>query len=224
MRSARQRHREGSDQFTLFPPTCPAASSAALRPDAIPIYKVTLVRDAQPRMPAPSLQHAAEAAALVRRYLDGVDRESFIVVLLDRKNRAIGINTVAVGSLTAAVVHPREVLKPAIVSNAAAILCAHNHPSGDPQPSAEDRAITTRLVKAGTLLGIEVLDHVIVGDGTEAYYSFADAGALEEPPAMDQRHRARQPVSGAPPLRPDGPVSVQQGPPEPYGTTRFMVP
>ena len=99
-------------------------------------------------------------------------------MLLDRKNTGIGINTVAVGSLTAAVVHPREVFKPALLANAAAILCAHNHPSGDPQPSAEDRALTTRLVEAGKLLGIQMLDHVIVGDGTETYYSFADAGTL----------------------------------------------
>jgi DNA repair protein RadC len=73
-------------------------------------------------------------------------------------------------------------LKPAILSNAAAILCGHNHPSGDPQPSPEDRVITTRLVAAGTLLGSAVLDHVILGDGTTAYSSFADAGAFEETP------------------------------------------
>jgi DNA repair protein RadC len=73
-------------------------------------------------------------------------------------------------------------MKPAILANAAALICGHNHPSGDPQPSEEDRVITTRLVEAGKLLGIGVLDHLIVGDGTTAYYSFADAGALEEPP------------------------------------------
>jgi DNA repair protein RadC len=84
--------------------------------------------------------------------------------------------------LTASLAHPREVFKPALVSNAAAIVCGHNHPSGDPQPSQEDRVITRRLVAAGQLLGITVLDHLIVGDGTAAYYSFADAGALEETP------------------------------------------
>ena len=81
-------------------------------------------------------------------------------------------------SLTASVVHPREVMKPAILSNAAALLCCHNHPSGAPQPSQEDRALTKRLVDAGQLLGINVIDHIILGDGSETYYSFADEGLL----------------------------------------------
>jgi DNA repair protein RadC len=76
------------------------------------------------------------------------------------------------------VVHPREVFKVAILSNAAAILCGHNHPSGDPQPSREDCSLTRRLVQAGQVLGIEVLDHVIIGDGAADYYSFADQGLL----------------------------------------------
>jgi len=75
-------------------------------------------------------------------------------------------------------VHPRECFKPAILSNAAALICAHNHPSGAPQPSQEDRALTKRLVDAGKLLGIALLDHVILGDGTTSYFSFADEGVL----------------------------------------------
>ena len=82
------------------------------------------------------------------------------------------------GSLTASVVHPREVWKPAILSNAAAIICGHNHPSGAPQPSNEDRVLTARLVESGKLLGISILDHVIIGDGTSAYFSFADERLL----------------------------------------------
>ena len=73
--------------------------------------------------------------------------------------------------------HPRETFKAAILANAAAIICGHNHPSGDCQPSKEDRAITARLVEGGKLLGISVLDHVIVGDGK--YFSFADEGLLQ---------------------------------------------
>ena len=107
-----------------------------------------------------------------------MDREHFVVILLDRKNAPIGINTVSIGSLTASVVHMRETFKAAILANAAAILCGHNHPSGDPEPSREDRALTQRLVDAGKLLGIAVVDHVIVGDGTSAYFSFADQGLL----------------------------------------------
>ena len=75
-------------------------------------------------------------------------------------------------------VHMREVFKPAIVSNAYALICGHNHPSGDPQPSQEDRTLTKRLVDAGKLLGIPVVDHVIIGDGTGKAFSFADEGLL----------------------------------------------
>ena len=101
-----------------------------------------------------------------------------MVILLDRKNAPIGINTVSIGSLTASVVHMREVFKPAILANAAAILCGHNHPSGDPAPSREDRALTQRLVDAGKLLGMPLVDHIVIGDGTTAFFSFADQGLL----------------------------------------------
>jgi DNA repair protein RadC len=99
----------------------------------------------------------------------------FVVVLLDAQHRAIGLNVVSMGSLTATVVHPRECFKPAIIGNAAAVVLVHGHPSGCPEPSSEDIAITRRLRDAGELLGIRVLDHVIVGDGK--HYSFVDAGA-----------------------------------------------
>jgi DNA repair protein RadC len=110
--------------------------------------------------------------------LGPVDREHFLAAILDRKNTVIGMNTVSIGSLTAAVVHPREVFKPAILSNAAAVLLCHNHPSGDPQPSPEDPTLTSRLYKAGQLLGIEVLDHIVLGHGTTSYFSFADQQIL----------------------------------------------
>jgi DNA repair protein RadC len=104
------------------------------------------------------------------------DREHFLMLALDGKNRVVGFEIVSVGTLTASLVHPREVFKAAILTNAAAIVVAHNHPSGDPTPSAEDRAITERLKQAGELLGIAVLDHVVLGDS--GYHSFADAGEL----------------------------------------------
>jgi DNA repair protein RadC len=144
----------------------------------LPIYRVQLVHEAALAAPRTQIRSSADAVALLRQFLGMVDREHFVVIMIDRKNRLIGINTVSIGSLTASVVHPREVFKAAILSNAAALICGHNHPSGDPQPSSEDRALTERLVEAGKLLGIEVLDHVIVGDGTTASYSFADQGAL----------------------------------------------
>ena len=105
-----------------------------------------------------------------------VDREEFLVVLLDGKGRTMGYNVVSVGSLTASLVHLREVFKPAIIGNAASLILVHNHPSGDPEPSAEDRALTRRFKEAGDLLGIRVLDHIVIGDGS--YRSFADDGIL----------------------------------------------
>jgi DNA repair protein RadC len=144
----------------------------------IPIYKVTLVREGKLPCYESRIRSSAIASTILHNYLDGVDREHFVVLLLDQKNQVIGIHTVSVGSLTASIVHPREVYKVAILRNAAAIICGHNHPSGDCQPSREDRALTARLVEAGKLLGIAVLDHVIIGDGTSSYFSFADEGLL----------------------------------------------
>ena len=101
-------------------------------------------------------------------------KEIFIVLLLDGKNRRIKDITVSQGSLTASLVHPREVFNPVVRESAASIILVHNHPSGDPQPSVEDREITARLKDVGDLLGIKVLDHVIIGSGR--YMSFADEG------------------------------------------------
>jgi DNA repair protein RadC len=101
-------------------------------------------------------------------------KEEFRVILLDGKNRPLKEVRISEGSLTASLVHPREVFVPAIEESAAAIVLVHNHPSGDPTPSAEDVAITTRLREAGELIGIRVLDHIVVGH--RAYVSFADEG------------------------------------------------
>lgn len=102
-------------------------------------------------------------------------KEHFICLHLDGKNRITCIDPVSVGSLNQSIVHPREVFKTALLSSAAAIVLIHNHPSGDPTCSREDREITRRLKEAGELLGIRVLDHIIVG---ESYYSFVEQGLL----------------------------------------------
>ncbi len=103
-------------------------------------------------------------------------REVFKVVLLDGKNAIIRDVTVSEGSLTLSIVHPREAFVPAVRESAAAVIFVHNHPSGDPEASPEDRALTRRLVSAGEIIGIRVLDHVIIGD--RRYVSFADQGWL----------------------------------------------
>lgn len=103
-------------------------------------------------------------------------KELFLTLLLDGKNRITRKVEVSVGSLNQSIVHPREVFAPAVRESAAAVIFIHNHPSGDPAPSREDREITRRLKEAGEILGIRVLDHIIIGDGS--YFSFTESGLL----------------------------------------------
>lgn len=102
--------------------------------------------------------------------------ERFLVLLLNTKNRIIKTEQIAEGSLNSVAVHPREVFAAAVVAHAACILVAHNHPSGDPRPSVEDRELTRALAQAGELMGIPLLDHLVIGDGS--YYSFKEHGEL----------------------------------------------
>lgn len=96
-----------------------------------------------------------------------LDREMFWVLMLDARNKVTGLHVVSVGSLTSTLVHPREVWKAAILANAASVILCHNHPSGEPTPSAEDLALTARLLAVGDLVGIRLLDHVVLGaDGS----------------------------------------------------------
>jgi DNA repair protein RadC len=103
-------------------------------------------------------------------------QEHFVVLILDTKNRVIAEETISIGSLNASIVHPREVFKPALKRSAASIICAHNHPSGDPTPSRKDLEVTRRLLEAGRILGIEVLDHVVIGD--HRYISLKEQGHM----------------------------------------------
>lgn len=103
-------------------------------------------------------------------------KEQFVVILLNNKNKVIGTEVVSEGSLSSSVVHPREVYAPAILHHAAAIMVAHNHPSGDPKPSIEDEEVTRQLLRSGKVLGIPMIDHVIIGDGN--YYSFLENEAF----------------------------------------------
>ncbi len=104
------------------------------------------------------------------------DREHFLALFLDTRNRVITQKTISVGSLQANVVHPREVFKEAVSRSSAALIVLHNHPSGDPAPSQEDRAITARLKEAGGLMGIPLLDHIIIGAGK--FISLKEQGIL----------------------------------------------
>jgi DNA repair protein RadC len=123
----------------------------------------------------PMISSPADVDRLLRGRIANLDRENFVVVLLNTKNEVIGTPLISVGTLSASLVHPREVFKPAIRASAASVVLAHNHPSGKVELSREDREVTRRLVESAKILGIEVLDHVIVGDG---YYSMKEHGML----------------------------------------------
>lgn len=111
-----------------------------------------------------TIRNPEDIVRAVKGRLKGKKKEHFLTLLLDTRNQLLNVVPVSIGSLDTSIVHPREAFKEAISASAAAVVFAHNHPSGDPQPSAEDIKLTQRLVKAGEILGIEVLDHIIIGD------------------------------------------------------------
>ena len=126
------------------------------------------------------LSNPRDAARLAAAVLADADVERVIALHLNVKHRLIGVHVVSAGTLDASLVHPREVFKAACLSNAAALVIAHNHPSGDPTPSGEDRTLSDRLRQAGELLGVTLLDFVIVSDPADGfrYHSFRESGVL----------------------------------------------
>ncbi len=143
----------------------------------VPRYKVQLVKESSTSIACASFSNPAEVAAFLAPEMACMDREQFMVLLLNTKNRIIGTNVVSIGSLNASIVHPREVFRPAILAPCAAVILAHNHPSGDPSPSMEDMELTKRLDEAGKILGIKVLDHVVIGE--TSYFSFKEKGLMQ---------------------------------------------
>ena len=141
-------------------------------------YRLQLVREAP--ADTPQVDQVLDAPAAVFRQLQPLfaelDREHFVVLALDARNRPIGCNTVSIGTLSASIVHPREVFKFAILANAAAVILAHNHPSGEVSPSPDDIELTRRLVQAGEIMGIEILDHLILGG--QGYCSLKEQGVM----------------------------------------------
>jgi len=125
----------------------------------------------------PTISTPEDVVALCGPQLRGRDREHFWTLALNTKNRLLRIIEVSVGSLNASIVHPRELFKDAVRASAASVIVVHNHPSGDPTPSGADIQLTRRLMKAGDVLGIELLDHVVIGDGGE-HASLRDLGLM----------------------------------------------
>jgi DNA repair protein RadC len=122
------------------------------------------------------LVRGPETVFELTRDIRGTNREHFVGFYLNSRNQVLRREIISIGSLNASIVHPREVYQPAIAVSAASLILAHNHPSGDPAPSEEDLAITRRLVEAGRILGIDVLDHVVVA--RDAYVSFKERKLL----------------------------------------------
>lgn len=133
----------------------------------------------RPSLAGASFCSSQDVVEYYRPRMKDLKKEVFRCALLDTKNRIIRDDEVSVGSLSASIVHPRDTFKSAIRESAAAVIFVHNHPSGDTKPSQEDILLTRRLVQAGDVLGIQVLDHIIVGDGT--HFSFRDNGMIGPP-------------------------------------------
>jgi DNA repair protein RadC len=139
--------------------------------------RISVVREAPPL--TDKLTTPRTAAEALRLFIPDDDpREHFVVLILDTRNRTVGVVPLSIGSMNGSLVHPREVFAIAVRELAAAVVLGHNHPSGDPAPSREDIELTKRLVEAGKVLGIEVLDHVIIGGENGAYHSFKETGLL----------------------------------------------
>lgn len=137
---------------TTLAPRCAACDRTVFRPG--------------PRDARPAVEDPESALAILAPGFVGADRERCVVLLLDTKHRLMEAITVSIGSLDHTFMSPREVFRDALLGNAAAVVLAHNHPSGDPEPSRDDERVTARLVSAGRLVGVEVLDHLVLG-GTE---------------------------------------------------------
>jgi DNA repair protein RadC len=154
-------------------------------------------RERLPLRVRPRLDRREAVSRLVRPRLVAEPVEVFVVLALDVRLRLLAEVTVSRGTVSSSLVHPREVFRPAVIAGASAVVVAHNHPSGDPEPSPEDLAVTDRLAEAGTLLGIALLDHLVVAEGGEV--SLAERGRVP----------ARGPCDAA--AREEGPGSVPPG-------------
>ena len=142
----------------------------------INIVSIKMIKESSFLYQTRTISSPKDGYEMIKEQLEGLDREQFIIACLNTKNEPTNITVVSVGSLNKAIVHPREVFKTAILSNASSIMAFHNHPSGETTPSQQDIQLTSRLYEAGELLGIKLLDHLIIGDGT--FTSLKEKGYL----------------------------------------------
>lgn len=139
----------------------------------VDIVSLKLVKESSVLYETRKISNPYDSYRLAKNFLADSDREKFVVVCLDTKNQPVSIEVVSIGTVNSSMVHPREVFKAAVLSNASKIICFHNHPSGSTNFSKEDEVITERLQKCGEILGIELVDHIIVGDD-DKYFSFKE--------------------------------------------------
>jgi DNA repair protein RadC len=161
-----------SDDAQLSGPA--AALARCRRTPLLRVQMVQLVREGSAPFALTQFNRSYDVFVAFREFCQCADREHAWTVLLNQKNRVIGIEEISRGCLTSALLHPREVFKSALLANAAKLILIHVHPSGDPTPSVDDVAITQRLKDAGTLLGVELLDSIVIGHGK--FVSFLDDG------------------------------------------------
>ena len=155
--------------------------STALQQYIVPRYRIALVREGEHPARFPEACTCTKKAQIIcEEYFQDVDREHFVMIALDTKNKIIGFHVVSIGTLNETLTHPREIFKAAFMMNAARIILAHNHPSGDPTPSDVDIAITKRLCTAGRLLDVPVLDHIIVGEHRSVSFADPEYGYIKE--------------------------------------------
>ena len=145
----------------------------------LPVVRLSLVREGSVGSETRTIHTPQDAAEIARAIIGDRDREHLVAFLLDVRHRVVAVHTVSVGFLDSAPVHPRELFKAAILCNAAAVIIAHNHPSGDLGRSPADETITRRLAEAGRLLGIPLLDHIIVT--ADDFVSLRTVGAMQAP-------------------------------------------
>jgi DNA repair protein RadC len=152
------------------------------------VVRTFALREGEPGGPDALLNRADVVAEFWRAWIETAtwydpDKECFVVFILSRRNRLIAYNLVSLGTLTAALAHPREIYRPVIVAAGAACICAHSHPSGDPSPSSADIQLTRQITEAGRAIDIPCLDHIVIGRRSvdalcRGYYSFREAGLI----------------------------------------------
>lgn len=143
----------------------------------VDFVSVKLIRERSILYKNRTVGNPQDAYELAKEMLEDEDREKLLACFLDTKNQPVALHVVSIGSLNSSIIHPREIFKAAVLSNAASIILYHNHPSGNPTPSLEDYSATERLQECGKLIGIDLLDHIIIGN--EVYYSMREKGDMK---------------------------------------------